>query len=236
MSEAPIQPISVTFHCNTCGGHRNHTLLTEHVREWKEEVIYEEEGELCGTYIGRKDVYILLRCCGCDSVSLKHESFSEAEEHPTIKTYPPRQFRQMPAWVQEIEDFVRWKGDANFAFIPRLLKEIYGSLYSEHRAVSAMGIRALLELIMIEKIGDRGSFRKNVEAFQNEGFISHLQRTLLDPTLEFGHASMHRNYAPKMTELIAALDITESLIHSLYILPDKAKSLSDAVPKRNRND
>ena len=138
----------------------------------------------------------------------------------------------MPAWVEEMEHY---GDDTNFAFIPRLLKEIYGSLHSEHRAVSAMGIRALLELIMIEKIGDRSSFRKNVEAFHNEGFISSLQRMLLDPTLEFGHASIHRNYAPKMEELITALEITESVIHTLYVLPAKAQSLGEAVPKRNTN-
>jgi hypothetical protein len=208
--------------------------LTEHTGKSNEQIVYEEEGELCGTTLTWKEVYIMLQCCGCGSVSLKHESFCEDEEHPTtIKTYPPRQFRKMPAWVQEIE----WKEEeANtFAFIPRLLKEIYGSLYSEHRAVSAMGIRALLDLVMIEKIGDRGSFAKNIAAFQNEGFISQLQRTLLDPTLEFGHASMHRNYVPKMTELITALDITESLVHTLYILPAKAQSLGEAVPKRNKS-
>ena len=235
MSDAPVQPINVRFHCNTCGGSRNHAVLTEHAHEWDEELLYYFESELDCILIRRKEVYTLLQCCGCDSVSLKHESsFTEAEDiHPTIKTYPPRQFRRMPAWVEEMEHY---GDDTNFAFIPRLLKEIYGSLHSEHRAVSAMGIRALLELITIEKIGDRGSFGKNVDAFQNEGFISNLQRMLLDPTLEFGHASMHRNYAPKMEELITALDITESLIHTIYVLPDKAKSLGEAVPRRNKND
>lgn len=228
MSDAPVQPRNVSFHCNACGGQRNHTVLKEHTHEWEEEV---DTGDFL-FYDDCREVYLLLRCCGCDSVSLKHESFAKSQKGSTIKTYPPRQFRQMPAWVQEIEYNPEAKA---FAFIPRLLKEIYGSLYSEHRAVSAMGIRALLELIMIEKIGDRGSFGKNVDAFQNEGFISNLQRTLLDPTLEFGHASMHRNYAPKLEELITALDITESLIHTIYVLPDKAESLGEAVPRRNKS-
>jgi hypothetical protein len=233
MSEAPIQPITVTFHCNVCGGKRNHAVLTEHVHEWDEEVSYEDDEGPGIFYVHQKEVYLLLRCCGCDSVSLKHESFSEAEEHPAIKIYPPRQFRQPPRWLYELDYFAAFR-NADIAFIPRLLREIYGSLYSEHRAVSAMGIRALLELVMVEKIGDRGSFGKNVEAFQTEGFISLQQRTLLDSVLEFGHASMHRNYAPATKELISALDVAENLIHTLYILPDEAKSLSDAIPKRKR--
>lgn len=232
MSDAPIQPENVSFHCNACGGHRNHAVLKEHTHEWNEEYHYEDEEDgHCCTFLGRKDVYILLQCCGCGSVSLRHESFGEAIEGSIVKTYPPRQFRKMPAWVEEIQYDPKAKA---FAFIPRLLKEIYGSLYSEHRALSAMGIRALLELIMIEKVGDRGVFRKNVDAFQNEGFISQLQRALLEPTIEFGHASIHRNYAPKIEELITALDITESLIHTIYVLPDKAKSLGEAVPPRRK--
>jgi hypothetical protein len=120
MAEGPIQPINVTFHCNACGGQRNHAVLTEHVHEWNEELhYYDESDNLSGIHLRRKDVYTLLQCCGCGSVSLKHELFPEEDEDSTIKTYPPRQFRQMPAWVQEIE----WKGDADpFAFIPRLLK------------------------------------------------------------------------------------------------------------------
>jgi hypothetical protein len=34
---------SVTFHCNTCGGNRNHAVLAEHVHEWKEEVDFDEQ-------------------------------------------------------------------------------------------------------------------------------------------------------------------------------------------------
>ena len=217
--------MNVTFHCNTCGGQRNHAVLTEHVHNWKEEVDFDDEDGR-PLYIYGKDVYVLLRCCGCDSVSLKHESFNEDDEHSTIQAYPPRQFRKKPSWFYE---------DALAEFIPRLLKEIYGSLYSEHRAVSAMGIRALLELIMIEKVGDKGSFTKNVDTFEREGFISPLERELLEPVLEFAHAAMHRNHAPKMNELITALDVTESLIHTLYILPAKAQSLGEAVPKRSTN-
>jgi hypothetical protein len=218
---------ALKFHCNLCGGDRNHSTLAEHSHDWHEEVGFDEE--YGPSYVTGKDLYALLRCMGCDSVSLKHQShFSEAER-PTTTTYPPRQFRRMPVWFHEVDGFF---APDNIAFIPRLLNEIYGSLHSEHRAVSAMGIRALLELIMIDKIGDRGNFSKNVEAFEANGFISTVQKGLLEPTLEFGHASMHRNHAPKMNELVTALDITESLIHTLYVLPDKAKELEKTVSKR----
>src|SRR5262245_37329913 len=62
-----------------------------------------------------------------------------------------------------------------------------------------------LELVTVEKVSDKGSFTKNVDTFEREGFISPLDREHLEPVLEFGHAAMHRNYVPKMTELITAL-------------------------------
>ncbi len=229
-SETLAEDMSTTlFHCNLCGGDRHHSQLAEHFHDWRDEVGGDDDYP--PMIVTGKEVYVLLRCCGCDTVSLQHKSYFSENDRPSIKVYPPRQFRKPPIWFQELDGILVTE---TIAFIPRLLKEIYGSMYSQHRAVSAMGIRALIELIMIDKIKDQGSFRKNVDAFQTGGFISAFQRSMLEPTLEFGHASMHRNHAPKMQELIAALDITENLIHTLYVLPDKAAQLEKTVPKRTK--
>ncbi|WP_375166584.1 DUF4145 domain-containing protein [Bradyrhizobium sp. USDA 4532] len=56
-----------------------------------------------------------------------------------------------------------------------------------------MGIRSALEQIMIFKIGDKGSFNKNLDAFQQGGFISALQREAMRATLDVGDAAMHRD-------------------------------------------
>ena len=46
-----------------------------------------------------------------------------------------------------------------------------------------MGIRALLELIMIDKVGDKGSFAKNADTFEREGFLPIYRENFSNPLL-----------------------------------------------------
>ena len=67
-----------------------------------------------------------------------------------------------------------------------LVDEVYICLQSEcHRAV-AMTVRAILEAVMIHRVGDRGGFSAN-------------QRNTIEPVLEAGHAAIHRNFEPPGT-------------------------------------
>jgi hypothetical protein len=50
--------------------------------------------------------------------------------------------------------------------------------------------------------------------------------------LEIGHAAIHRSYSPSQAELIAALDIIENLIETIYINDEKSKHIDRNVPKR----
>ncbi|WP_414649130.1 DUF4145 domain-containing protein [Collimonas sp.] len=60
--------------------------------------------------------------------------------------------------------------------------------------LAVLGIRALPEHIMVEKIGDQGSFEENLAAFHAAGSISSVQRSAMSPAIQAGHASMHRAY------------------------------------------
>ena len=68
-----------------------------------------------------------------------------------------------------------------------------------------MGIRALLEQVMIAKVGDIRGFNKKLDAFQEAGFISSLQRDAMRATLDVGDAAMHRAFKPTESESQTAL-------------------------------
>jgi hypothetical protein len=53
-----------------------------------------------------------------------------------------------------------------------LMEEIYTAVQAGSRRLSAMGIRALLETVMIQKVGDKGSFKANVDALLEAGYVS----------------------------------------------------------------
>jgi hypothetical protein len=95
-----------------------------------------------------------------------------------------------------------------------------------------MGIRALLEQVMIQKVGDLKTFDMKLDAFQNAGFISAIQRDAMRATLDVGDAAMHRGYVPTETDLKLALDIVEGVLAPIYDHRSEAEKMADRVPPR----
>jgi hypothetical protein len=214
---------TVKAHCNRCLGERNHKVLYIEQTAWDQ--IVDNEFSVDGW-----DNYEMIKCLGCDGVSLRHQSYfsEDCDEHgnrcATTKYYPPTISRKEPLWMYSlccINDSIH-----------DILKEVYICLHNDCPRLATMGIRSLIELIMVEKVGDNGTFGKNIDKFEASGFISRIQRTVLEPVLEAGHATMHRDYAPTSSALSSIIDITENIIESIYINEKRAESFRGKVPPR----
>jgi len=209
-------------HCNTCGGERNHELLNSIEKKWSEDVGADYA-------ISGGDKYMVLECRGCESIKVRHESwFSEETDENgrpivTERYYPSSVFRPHPRWL--------WSLDRSW-HVTKLLNEIYQALQNDAPSLAAMGVRAVIEAIMVDKVGDQGSFVANLKEFQNKGYISSFQLGILEVVLEIGHASIHRGFIPELDQLEVALDTLENLIHSLYLLEHRAKHHAKSIPKR----
>lgn len=220
MSDAPKK---MKGHCNTCGGERNHLLVNKIVKDGDEWI-----NEHCQIFWA--DTYYVLECCGCESVRMLHTSwFSEDtddEGRPIVhKTYYPSSiFRPLPKWFSSLDP--EWH-------ITKLVRETYQALQNDAPSLAAMGVRAVIEAIMIDKVGDNGTFKSNLKAFQAKGYISSFQLEMLDAALELGHASIHRGFIPEKHQIEFALDILENLLHGLYLLESRAKATVKAIPKRD---
>ncbi len=150
--------------------------------------------------------------------------------------FPSKQLREKPSWNIDFAFSSVFStfldGSSEKEHVWDLLREVHVSLQSDCPRLGIMGVRALLEHIMISKIGDQKSFKKNMREFQNQGYISKIQEETLGHILEVGHAAIHRSYSPTQIELIAALDIVENLIETIYIYTEKAKNIDCNIPKR----
>jgi len=225
------QPNITKAHCNECSGLRSHVILFDYDKKWLEEISDDPPDYIKGT-----DRYELLKCAGCDHVVFRHTAtdsryYDDKGNLEEIVTYsPPTQIRKNPRLFLKLVGGVLVVRKE----LSDLLDEIYVALHSECPRLAAMGIRSLIEHIVIEKVGDQGTFKKNLDKFKEEGFISESERILVDTTLEVGHASTHRNYRPHVNVLISCLDISEALINRLYIWPLQAKSIDKAIPKRQQ--
>jgi len=217
-----MEPKIVKSHCNNCGPERDHDSLHSETSSW-ESVEDSVDG---GTE------YEMLRCRGCSLISLRATSwnsdcYDEDGRELFVRCYPPSVFRQLPRWHSHLKDYPEGE-----RIIKELLSEVYISLQNDLRQLAAMGIRSILEHLMVDKVGDKGSFLKNIKAFEDAGFVSAKQREFLEVALEAGHASIHRSFTPSKEDIITLIDIAESTIESAYLHEDKITKLKARIPPR----
>lgn len=209
-------------HCNTCGGARNHKELGSASYSWQSYA--DDPREDSGT-----SYFYILQCQGCEDTRFLHERWTDEQEDNRGKRfsidtyYPPSTFRPLPRWCQQLPH----KSPSAV-----LLLEVYRAMQNDAPALAAMGIRAIIEMLIIEKVGDQGTFAKNLQTFCEKGFISKVQLSTLEAALEIGHASIHRGFTPSLWHLELALDIAEALLQQLYLLTKEASYAVRTVPPR----
>lgn len=210
--------VTTKAHCNTCGGNRNHEILHSEKTAWED-----PEHPICGG-----DTYEMLKCCGCDNIKLRHTSWcSDTDEQP-VNYFPASIFRRNPDWFNEL-----WlELGTNDEFVEPLLREIYVALQHNLPSLAAMGVRSLLEKIMVSKTGDQGSFINNIAVFEQHGYVSRIQRERLEAILDAGHAAIHRTFKPSNKDVITLVDLTEHIVETVYLHEAKVIALKKRVPPR----
>jgi hypothetical protein len=158
--------IPIMAHCNRCGPHTRHDALALAHRHWDDH----------DSQVDGDDRYQLLECRGCGKICLRHESWNsyetDDEGHPesTVRYYPPAISRKAPDWASDpFSPFGSFSGNDT---ISKLLLEIYTALQNDLPALAAMGIRAVIEHVMVEKVGDTGTIGGNVKTFIEQGYIA----------------------------------------------------------------
>lgn len=221
---------STQSHCNICLGHKNHKVVHVETTSWKDTI-----DEYAGYSIDGGDRWTLLRCLGCDAVRLKHESWcsEDSDDVGRVKIntewFPPTVRRQKPAWRRELR----------FMFGPLnsygdLSDEIYEALAMGANRLATMGVRALVERLMVDNVGDKGTFEKTISAFFSAGHVAPNQQAMFRETLiEAGHAAMHRGFEPSADTVNTLLDIVEGIMHQIYVAPVLAQQVNKTIPKRN---
>ncbi len=174
--------------------------------------------------------YAMLECSGCRRVSLQEHVI--IDEEVEVNFYPSPVSRREPDWLLSL--VIGLKGDESDGVLGSLLHEIYQAVHGGQHRLAAMGIRALLEQVMVSKVGDLGSFEKQLNAFQDAGYISFIQRDAMKATLEVGHATMHRAFRPSEQDLKVALDVVEGIMAPLYAHHSDAEKMAERIPPRPR--
>lgn len=213
---------SLKAHCNECLKVTNQTLLYEKVCK--------AESPLGDRF--SIDQYQTLQCNGCGHVTFRLVQIRDditTEDGTPIEDetyYPPKKSRPQPPWLNELV----WEHD-QFPLVV-MLEEIYSALYAQLNSLVCMGIRTLIDMVMMAKVGDCGSLTNTLFKFRDDGFITEDQRVFIDNTIEAGNAAAHRVHRPELTDLNRLLDIAEGLIETIFIFPKRSEEDKDLIPPR----
>ncbi|MEW6613013.1 MAG: DUF4145 domain-containing protein [Pseudomonadota bacterium] len=164
----------------------------------------------------------VIRCCGCDEVSFRKTStctedidYETGQLVVTEYLYPNRAEGRIPM-----------EGYENFpATTRRIYSETLKALNQNAFILSAIGLRALIESICVEQKTKAKNLEKKIDELAASGLLSTKQAEYLHAHRFMGNAAAHEMVAPKATELIGALDIAETLLKTIYILPELADSI-----------
>jgi len=128
---------------------------------------------------------------------------------------------EYPAWFDLLEE----KNKA-------LLDEIDNAMRIKLLALPLMGLRALLDNVMTEKLGDVGNFKEKLKQFEKCGYVTAKQAVTIRNVLDAGHAAMHRTYFPNIDDLQTCVDVVKHLMQGLYELQPKSQVVAKNVPPR----
>ena len=96
----------------------------------------------------------------------------------------------------------------------------------------AMGVRAVIDVILNLEIGDVGGFDEKLKALLGKGLISARQRELLATVVDAGSAAGHRGFKPNIVLIDAMIDTVENLLHSQYIVDPMVEQQKLNIPPR----
>ncbi len=118
--------------------------------------------------------------------------------------------------------------------IQLLMEEVYYGLHKEMKALPSMGLRAVIDVVCNDLVGDIGDFARKLSQLEKEKHITPKNKEILENVLEVGHASAHRGYLPELEDLRSVLDIVNHLLKEVYVLGIESKRLKALTPKRER--
>jgi len=202
-------------HCNQCARDTNHVTQASFTHVGS---VYEEQ---IGSDLEEQTTFEILQCLGCDELCIRETGEHEAYGSMLPRFYPPRIARRTPRWVSQLPQTIR-----------AVVDEVYRALHTGSSRLATIGARTVVDLLILDKVGDAGSFGEKLTELERLGFVGRRNREFVAAALEAGSAAAHRGLSVDAADLNRVMDIVESLLESVYVLGDAADRLRESTPPR----
>jgi hypothetical protein len=204
------KPAKTRVLCRTCKHPTNHKIL------FSKDASGDDDG------IKWWESHQVIQCCGCDEISFR-KIFECTED---IDLYTGDLILTETLYPSRTEGRPLMEGHENFpSKTRRIYSETLKALNQNALILAAIGLRALIESICIEQKTKAKVLAKAIDELAESGLLSKKQVDFLHAHRFMGNVAAHEIVAPKPTELVAALDIAETLLKTIYVLPEVAQKM-----------
>jgi hypothetical protein len=198
--------------CRTCKREQKHTIVAKHAENGHEE---------------KYDVtwwnsYEVIQCGGCDTISFRRVHSNTdlfdgetGELEESIEIYPDPTKHREP--IPDSDEFP--------ALTRRVYLETLTAISNNAPILAAIGIRAIIESVCKDLATGKNNLAKNIDALADLGHLSKAQADMLHNHRFMGNVAAHEIQPPNPSNLIAALEIAETLLRTIYVLPKMAAKL-----------
>jgi len=173
----------------------------------------------------------IIECAGCETKSFR-----------LISTSPLNGFKEDGSGYLEKEFLFparhMLRRPIDIYWLPPDLRNVYlevlNALQNEIFTLSAAGIRAVVEGVCIHRNAPHNTLYKNITWLHEQNIITAEQADALHAQRIFGNEAVHQLAKPTEAEFHAALDILETVLTSIYILP-KRQAAQEREARRRKS-
>jgi hypothetical protein len=213
--------------CHKCNSVTNQTVCF-FLEEFDVQTVFSKNFKVAKGYITVRRCWIISKCNGCETANLRIVTSHfgpDGQLGKALDSYFPRKHgtgRAFPVWVFHLED----------SYI-ELLTEIYAAVSGNSRRLALMGVRAIIDMFLVENIGDVGTFSDKLDASMEAGYINKNQKDILLVAIDAGSAASHRGFKPTSEDLNSIIDIVEHVLSEGFH-KKRAEEIKQVTPKRSK--
>jgi len=196
---------TIKIYCGDCKRSTNHVIIAE-----RSVSSHPLEAENWG------EQHYFCQCAGCDSYAYAISEWHEADWNPhtgemdsSWRTYPNSRNQRH---TFDDDHLLPLK-------IRSIYREIIGAMNAQLPLLTAIGLRALIEAICKDRKVKGSNLEKLIDGLASNGVLSNDQAAILHGHRFLGNVAAHEVEVARPPELVAALEIAEAMLRTIYVLP-----------------
>lgn len=214
----------IKTHCYNCNYGTNQDILFDDIEIGPREIVLrnDEGDKIDSVWEVVGNLWCLSKCRGCEKINFKHilRTIPPFEKTDEISYFPKKPIRSVPKWVINLP--IEYMD---------ILREVYIAINEHLFTLALTGIRTLLDIYIVDKIGDKGTFKQKLTKLVSDNIITSSKAQVLEAAIDAGNASAHRGYKPEEKTLFQVLSIVENLLES-EIVDRSLNEIKQKTPQR----